>query len=132
MDFENITDFGILYEAYKKSRRGKRYNQSRIKFEMAALDGVLQIKRLLETKTFNVSQYNKFKVYEPKERLIEAGSFKDKIVQHSLCDNVLLPLLKPEFIQTNVAGQIGKGTLYGLECLKYHMLQAYILTSHVF
>lgn len=125
MDFENITDFGILYQAYKKSKRGKGYNQSRIKFEMAALDGVLQIKRLLETKTFEVSPYNKFKVYEPKERLIEAGAFKDKIVQHSLCDNVLLPSLKSEFIQTNVAGQIGKGTLYGLECLKFHMIQAY-------
>ena len=125
MEFEHITDFGILYQSYKKSKRGKGYNQSRIKFEMAALDGVLQIKRLLETKTFKVSPYNKFKVYEPKERLIEAGAFKDKIVQHSLCDNVLLPSLKSEFIQTNVAGQIGKGTLYGLECLKSHMLQAY-------
>lgn len=125
MEFEHITDFGILYEAYKKSRRGRGYNQTRVKFEMAALDGVLQIKRLLETKTFKVSPYNKFKVYEPKERLIEAGAFKDKIVQHSLCDNVLLPSLKSEFIQTNVAGQIGKGTLYGLECLKSHMLQAY-------
>lgn len=92
---------------------------------MVALDGIYQIKRMLEAKTFEVSPYNKFKIYEPKERVIEAGSFKDKIVQHSLCDNALLPELSSEFIQTNVAGQINKGTLYGLECLKAQMLLAY-------
>ncbi len=46
-------------------------------------------------------------------------------MQHSLCDNVLIPRLKSEFIQTNYAGQIGKGTLYGLDCLKAHMYLAY-------
>lgn len=125
MNFEQVTNFDAIYEAYRKSKRGKGYNQSRLRFEMAALDGVLQIKRLLETKRFEVSVYNQFKVYEPKERVIEAGSFKDKIIQHSLCDNVLLPAFKSEFIQTNVAGQIGKGTLYGLDCLQAHMILAY-------
>lgn len=125
MNFEQVTNFDAIYSAYKKAKRGKGHNQSRLKFEMAALDGTLQIKRLLETKRFTVSPYNQFKIFEPKERVIEAGSFKDKIVQHSLCDNVLLPTLQSEFIQTNVAGQIGKGTLYGLDCLKAQMLLAY-------
>ena len=90
-----------------------------------ALDGIHQIKRRLETNTYNVSKYNEFVIYEPKERIIKSCSFVDKIVQHSLCDNVLIPILKKEFIQTNYAGQIGKGTLYGLDCLKAHMYLAY-------
>ena len=130
MNFEQVTNFDAIYEAYKKARCGHGYNQSRLKFEMAALDGVLQIKRLLETKKFEVSPYNQFRVFEPKERVIEAGSFKDKIIQHSLCDNVLLPAFKSEFIQTNVAGQIGKGTLYGLDCLRAHMLLAHHKYGH--
>ena len=125
-DFSKVTDFESLYKAYQKSKKGKGHNQSRLKFEIAALDGVLQIKRLLETKKYNVSPYNQFTVFEPKERVIEAGSFKDKIVQHSLCDNILLPAFQTEFIQTNVAGQINKGTLYGLECLRAHLLLAYV------
>lgn len=130
MKFEKVTDFESIYMAYKKAKRGKGYNQSRLKFEMAALDGVLQIKHLLETKKFEVSPYNRFKIYEPKERVIEAGSFKDKIIQHNLCDNILLPELASEFIQTNVAGQIGKGTHYGLDCLKAHMILAYNKYGH--
>ena len=42
-----------------------------------------------------------------------------------MCDNVLLPKLKPEFIQTNYAGQKNKGTLYGLDCLSAQMQLAY-------
>ena len=36
-----------------------------------------------------------------------------------------IPKLAKEFIQTNFAGQIGKGTLYGLDCLKAQMYLAY-------
>lgn len=124
-DFEKICDFGNLYKAYRKVKTGKGFNKSSMKFQMAALDGIHQIKRRLETKTYQISPYHQFTIYEPKERIIKACSFQDKIVQHSICDNVLLPNLKTEFIQTNYAGQIGKGTLYGLDCLKAQMQLAY-------
>lgn len=124
-DFEKVCDFANLYNAYRKSKCGKGFAKSCIKFQTVALDGVHQIKRRLETKTYQISPYHQFTIYEPKERIIKACSFQDKIVQHSLCDNVLLPLLKKEFIQTNYAGQIGKGTLYGLDCLKTQMYLAY-------
>ena len=126
MKYKEMSDFNALYSAYKKSKQGKGYNHNRLKFELSALDGITQLKYLLRTKKFTVSPYNSFTVYEPKERIIEAGSFIDKIVQHSLCDNVLIPMLKNEFIPTNVAGQIKKGTYYGLDCLRKHMEQAYI------
>ncbi len=124
-DFEKITDFGNLYQAYIKSKSGKGFSKSRQRFQIAALDGIHQIKRRLETKTYEVGKYNEFTIYEPKERIIKAGSFVDKIVQHSLCDDVLSPCLKAEFILNNFAGQIGKGTLYGLDWLRAQMYLAY-------
>lgn len=89
------------------------------------MDGIYQIKRRLETKTYQIAPYHEFTIYEPKERIIKACSFQDKIVQHSICDNVLLPNLKQEFILTNYAGQIDKGTLFGLDCLRAQMYLAY-------
>lgn len=124
-DFEKICDFGNLYQAYRVSKVGKGHSKSKEKFEMCALDGIYQLKRRLETKTYQIAPYYQFTIYEPKERIIKACSFQDKIVQHSICDNILLPNLKTEFIQTNYAGQIGKGTLYGLDCLKAQMQLAY-------
>lgn len=118
-DFEKIYDIDNLYIAYKKSKHKD------LKFQSDISEELEKLKQELETKTYKVSPYHEFTIYEPKERLIKACSFKDKIVQHSICDNVLLPMLKKEFIQTNYAGQIGKGTHYGLNCLKAQMYLAY-------
>ena len=124
-EYSKVCDFGNLYAAYQKAKCGKGKRKSSLKFRTVALDGVLQIKQTLESKTYQVSPYNEFTIYEPKKRIVKAGAFQDQIVQHSVCDNVLAPLLKQEFVQTNYAGQIGKGTLYGLDCLKLHMQEAY-------
>lgn len=75
--------------------------------------------------TYKVSEYHEFTVYEPKERIIQTTSFKDKVVQHCLCDNVIMPRLERVFIEDNCAGQKGKGTLFGLDRLGEQMQQFY-------
>lgn len=37
-----------------------------------------------------IMPYNTFEVYEPKRRVVMSNSYKDKVVQHSLCDISLL------------------------------------------
>ena len=127
-DFEKVTSFENLYRAYCRAKRGKGYKSSSARFETMALDGINALKKLLVNREYKIKGYFEFKVYEPKERVIKAGAFVDKIVQHSLCDTVLLPKLASVFIRNNFAGQIGKGTLFGLETLKKDMLNAY--TAH--
>lgn len=127
-DFEKVTSFENLYRAYCRAKRGKGYKSSSARFETMALDGINALKKLLVNREYKIKGYFEFKVYEPKERVIKAGAFVDKIVQHSLCDNVLLPKLAEVFIRNNFAGQIGKGTLFGLETAKKDMLDAY--TAH--
>ena len=124
-DFEKVIDFKNLYQAYKKAKSGKGFKNSSAKFEINALDGINILKEQLEHKQYRVDEYQEFYVYEPKKRLIAASTFKDKIVQHSLCDNVLLPTLKDVFIRNNFAGQKGKGTLFGLNTLKNEMSSFY-------
>lgn len=125
MDKDVICDYGNLYKAYKKAKSGKKHNSSTAKFEAMSLEGLHMLKEQLENQTYRMNPYNEFKVYEPKERVIKSCSFKDKVVQHCLCDNILLPRLKYEFIKTNYAGQLGKGTHFGMDCLKEHMLEFY-------
>lgn len=124
-DFEKVCDFENLYRAYKKAKAGKGYKNSSAQFEIRALDGIHRLKQQLESKEYRIEKYNSFYVYEPKQRLIEAASFKDKVVQHSLCDNVLLPRFQDVFIRNNFAGQKGKGTLFGLNTLKEQMQAFY-------
>lgn len=122
-----VTDYENLYRAYKAAKRNKGYNNSCARFQMMNLEGLHMLKKQLEDKTYSMAPYNAFTIYEPKERLIESCSFKDKVVQHVFCDNILHPKLKNEFIKTNYAGQIGKGTDFGRKCLKEQMLSFYRL-----
>ena len=120
-DFEKVIDFENMYRAYRKAKCGKGYKKSAAKFNVMALEGVNTLIEQLRSKTYKISDYHEFKVYEPKERIIQTTSFKDKVVQHSLCDNVILPRLKEVFIKDNCAGQRGKGTLFGLDRLSEQM-----------
>ena len=54
-----------------------------------------------------------------------SNSYKDKVVQHSLCDNVLEPILTRSFITDNYASQVGKGTHYGLDRLREFLRRFY-------
>ena len=120
-DFEKVIDFRNMYRAYRRAKCGKGYQKSSAKFNVAALDGVNTLIAQLRDKTYTVSEYHEFKVYEPKERIIQTSSFKDKVVQHSLCDTVIMPRLQQVFIYDNCAGQKGKGTLFGLDRLSQQM-----------
>lgn len=125
MDKEIICSYENLYKAYRKAKAGKGFNGSCARFQTMSLEGLHLLKEQLENQTYQVNPYNEFKIYEPKERVIKSCSFKDKVVQHCLCDEILHPRLINEFIRTNYAGQVGKGTLFGLNCLEEHMLSFY-------
>ena len=120
-DFEKVTDFNNMYQAFKKAKCGKGHKKSSARFDLAALDGVNALITQLQSKAYRVSDYTEFKVYEPKERVIQTTSFKDKVIQHCLCDNVIMPRLQQLFIYDNCAGQKGKGTLFGLNRLSEQM-----------
>lgn len=124
-DFERVIDFENMYRAFRRAKCGKGYKKSSARFNVHALEGVNTLIEQLRNKTYTVSDYNEFKVYEPKERIIQTTSFKDKVVQHSLCDNVILPRLSKVFIRDNCAGQKGKGTLFGLHRLEEQMKDFY-------
>lgn len=124
-DFAKLADLNNLYAAYMEARKGKRWKYAVVKYEINALENLTFLHYMLTSKKYRLSPYNCFMVYEPKERLIMYNSFRDKIVQHSLCDNVLEPHLQKTFIFDNYASQKGKGTHFGLDRLKMFMRKYY-------
>lgn len=128
-EYEKIYNFVSLYKAYKKARWGKRWKEAAIKFETNLMEALLLLSEQLKNKTYRLSEYNVFKVYEPKERIVMSNSYKDKVVQHSICDNVLEPILTKSFIYDNYASQVGKGTDLGLNRLKEFMRKYYSINK---
>lgn len=124
-DFEVMADFNRLYSAYLEARKGKRWKYAVVRFEVNLLENLMALHFLLTSRKYRPSPYNYFLVHEPKERLIMYNGFRDKIIQHSLCDNVLEPRLAKTFILDNYASQKGKGTHFGLDRLKAFMQRYY-------
>ena len=83
--FSQIYDFENLYNAYLKARRGKRDRREVLKFELNLEENLIQLQNELIWGMYKTGEYRKFKVYEPKERDVAALPFRDRVVQHSIC-----------------------------------------------
>jgi retron-type reverse transcriptase len=121
MTFEEICSFDVLYQAYKRARRGKRKKAATAHYEANALLSTLKLEYVLNTKIYVPSKFETFMVYEPKKRLVQAPAFVDKVVQHAMVDNLLYEAITRSFIRDSHASQIGKGTHVGLDRLREHM-----------
>ncbi len=91
-------------------------------------------------KIYKVGTYKQFKIYEPKERIIEALPYKDRVVLMALCSNIIEPKFERRLIYDNVACRKGKGTDFGIKRLekflhsyykKFKTNQGYVLKCDV-
>jgi len=121
-----ISAFPSLYRAYRKTMLGKREKSAAIRWNTDYIGNIFELQNKLLNRTYKMGRYNIFKVFEPKERDVLSISFEDKILLHSLCDNVLEPLFCKGFINDNYSNQKGKGLHYGLKRLSFFMRSYYL------
>lgn len=139
LNFAELVSFDRLLHAHMVARLGKRHKKDVIDFENNLYANLIQLENELINKTYHVGEYNTFYIYEPKKREIQALSYRDRVVQHTVCDNYLTPYFKNRLIVCNCACQVGKGTTFAREKLKSffvkffkkHKLNGYILKCDV-
>ncbi len=107
--FEQITDFNNLRTAYLKALKGKRFSNAALIFDLKTDENLYRIKNSLEKNTYKIGNYRQFKIYDPKERIITAASFEDRIVHHSIM-NILEPVFERQFVFHTYACRKQKGT----------------------
>lgn len=86
---------------------------------------LIDLKRQLENRTYQMNGYYHFVVHEPKRRDIYAASYRDRVVLHCLCDEVLIPILQNRLIYDNAACQKGKGTHFALRRMNLFLQEHY-------
>ena len=113
-DYEKIYDFQNLYKAHTVARRSKRNTREVIEFEMNLGENLTVLSEALKNGTYKMQDYYSFAIYDPKYRVIHALHYRDRVVQHCLCDEVLAPILDKKLIYDNSACRIGKGTHFAI------------------
>lgn len=123
--YDKVISFESLYKAHKRARLGKRWKNEVIDFELNLVENLWALHYDLKYHRYQMSGYHRFMIYDPKEREIQAISYKDRIVQHTLCDNYLTPLLEKHLIYDNGACRKGKGTSFAIQRLRHFMTEYY-------
>ena len=124
-DYEKIYQFENLYQAYRAASRSKRRKAEVVRFELNLADNLWRLHDELEAKTFKLPQYHCFMIFDPKKREIQALSFRGRVVQESLCENVLRPYFEKRLIYDCAACRKGKGTHFAMRRLAGFMRDFY-------
>lgn len=117
--------FEALYKAHRRARKNKRYKKEVIQFELELSKNIWSLHYDLLYGKYKMGGYHKFMIYDPKEREIQAISYRDRVVQHSICDNFLTPLLEKHLVFYNVACRKNKGTSCAENSLKRFIQEHY-------
>lgn len=107
--YDNSVSFENLLKAHKKARCGKREKKKIILFELKLEQELLELEKKLKNGTYKHGGYTKFKIYEPKERIIMASEYKDRVVHQWYVEKFINPYFVPQFISTSYAGIEGRG-----------------------
>lgn len=124
-DFEKIYAFDNLYKAYRAARLGKRGTREEILFEADLSRNLIMLSESIRTGTYKIAGYYSFMIHDPKDRKIHALHFADRVVQHSLCDNVIAPLLEKRLIYENAACRLNKGTDFARNILTQNLSRCF-------
>lgn len=123
--FDDAISFENLYNGLRKSCRNVRWKDSVVTYEFNGLKNTYNLRQHLLDKTYEISPYHEFIIYEPKIREIVATRIRDRQFQRSLCDNGLYVDLTESFIKENPACQRGKGNDCALDCLTQNLCKYY-------
>lgn len=107
--FNPTFSYESLYQAYLDARKGKRKKQACFEFEVALGGNIESLHKEIHEGTYKPQPYKQFTVYEPKERIIHAPSFRDIVVQHAIY-RAVYPIFDKTFIDQSFACRKGMGT----------------------
>lgn len=129
--FEEIVSFDNLLLAAKRAQKGKRYQHNVTAFHFQLEDQLLALKQELKDKSYQPGEYNTFFIYDPKERMISAAPYRDRVIHHALC-NIIEPIFEKTFIHDSYANRKGKGNHKAIDRYQYYAKKyPYVLKSDI-
>ena len=127
---EKVSNMGALYEAFQKSKQGSDWKESVQRYEYDIWPNLYRTREELNSGTYQQKPFVEFTISERgKTRHIKSIHISDRVVQRSLCDNVLTPATEKYLIYDNGASQEGKGVDFTRKRLKEH-LRRYFAKYH--
>ena len=111
---EKIAELDNLCLAFTKARRGKQRKAEVLAFGENFEVNIAQMRREILDGTIAVGEYRYFTIHDPKERIISAAPFRERVLQHAIM-NVCHDHFDRMLISTTYASRKGKGVYAALD-----------------
>ena len=111
---KKIADPDNLRLAFWKAKKGKSVNQQMLLYQNNLDSNLHELRESLLNGNVSVGNYNYFTIFDPKERVICAAAFGERVLHHALM-NVCHANFERFQIFHSYASRIGKGTYAALE-----------------
>jgi retron-type reverse transcriptase len=129
--YPQIITFENLLAAAQQAQRQKRYREPVLEFNRQLEHELFQLQQELQTQTYQPGGYTTFEIYEPKQRVISAAPYRDRVVHHALC-NIIVPIFDRTFIATSYANRKGYGAHRALrQFTQYARSSRYVLQCDI-
>lgn len=124
--YEILTDMNVLYDSFKKCKKGVDWKSSMQMYEANLLKNLNDLRKSLLQGTYKIKSFSEFDINERgKTRHIKSPTIRDRILQRALCDYILEPCLYPYLIYDNGASIKGKGVEFTRNRLDKHLRNYY-------
>lgn len=121
-EMESVYDANALLDSFRKCKKGTAWKESVQRYEMNLLRNIRQTQKELAEGTYKQKDIYEFDLSERgKTRHIKAMHISDRVVQKSVCDNILIPELDKYLIYDNGTSMEGKGIHFARKRLKTHL-----------
>lgn len=107
--YDNIISLENLLMAWKEFIVGKKSRKDVQEFERNLMTNVISLHQDLANRTYKHSQYEAFKILDPKPRDIHKATVRDRLLHHAIY-RVLYPYFDPKFIYDSYSCRVEKGT----------------------
>ena len=125
-DMEPVYDANALLDAFRQAKKGTAWKESVQRYEMNLLRNINHTQKELANGTYEQKDFYEFSLSERgKTRHIKSMHISDRVVQRSVCDNVLIPELQRYLIYDNGASMEGKGIHFARKRLSTHLHRYY-------
>ena len=123
--FDQKVKFKNMLCAYKRAANEKHYNKEVIIFEMDLATNITNILKDIYNQNYVIGNYRKFKIHEPKERIIWALPFRDRVMHQWYVEEFIKPIFMPKFIDNTYACINGRGVHKAIKKLYNDMQHMY-------
>jgi RNA-directed DNA polymerase len=111
---EQIAGYENLCYAFYKAKKGKQQKTEVNDYSKHLHENIKMLQAQILSGKVDVGHYHYFTIYDPKERLICAASFAERVLHHAIM-NICHPVFEKHQIYDSYATRLGKGTFKALE-----------------